>query len=483
MMAVTEISRSLQERDGSTGSPAPRLPSRPKARYGLGFWLAAAAFLTAMAFSTIPTPLYVVYQQRDHASSFVVTVVFAVYAVGVITSLLLAGHVSDWVGRRRVLIPALAIEVLAAVIFLVWAALPGLIVARFVSGLGIGMITATATAQLRDLHARSHPDAGTGRFEAVSTAANLGGLGVGTLVSGTLAQFVGAPLVVPFAVFAGLLVLSIAGMGLVPETARRPDVHQRYRPQHVSFGHGERATTIMGGTGAFVGFAVFGLFTSLAPGFVGATLHDPSHLLAGVVPFVTFAAAALAQTATGRLSSRTRMVSGVVAQAAGLVAVAAAMQEANLAAFLVGGALAGAGAGVVFKAALAAFVGGAEPAKRGEAASSLFVLAYLGLIIPVLGVGTATLFVSAQTAMLFFAGVLVIVLGVVGSFALGRPSGPAPAGGTPSHEGTSRHSEGSSARRQGDSARSHLAPRIGAQHTDRRSRRAQREHLDRCSTR
>ena len=111
----------------------------------------------------------------------------------------LAGHVSDWMGRRRVLIPALAIEVLAAVLFLVWPALPGLIVARFVSGLGIGMITASATAYLRDLHALGRPGAGAGRFEVVSTAANLGGLGVGTLVSGALAQFVRSPLAVPYA--------------------------------------------------------------------------------------------------------------------------------------------------------------------------------------------------------------------------------------------------------------------------------------------
>jgi MFS family permease len=86
---------------------------------GVGFWLISEAFLTAMAFSTVPTPLYPLYQQRDGFSSFTVTVVFAAYAVGVVTSLLLLGHVSDWVGRRRVLIPALGLEVLAAALFLV----------------------------------------------------------------------------------------------------------------------------------------------------------------------------------------------------------------------------------------------------------------------------------------------------------------------------------------------------------------------------
>jgi MFS family permease len=422
LMTIAELSRPSQEATGQVGPDGPAAADPHEARYGSGFWLAAGAFLTAMAFSTIPTPLYGLYQARDHFSSFVVTAVFAVYAVGVIASLLLAGHVSDWLGRRRVLVPALAVEVVAALVFLVWPALPGLIVARFVSGLGIGMITATATAHLRDLNAR-HPGGGTGRFEVVSTAANLGGLGVGTLVSGALARYVSPPLVVPYAVLAGLLLAAIVGLAFVPETVRPPAVRPRYRPQRVSFDHGDRATTLMAGAGAFVGFAVFGLFTSLAPGFVNATLDHPSRLLAGVVPFIAFGAAALAQTATGRLGNKARMLGGIVALAAGLVFVAVAMEDPNLAAFLVGGGLAGAGAGVLFKGALAAFVGVAEPAQRGEAASSLFVIAYLGLIVPVLGIGISTLFLSAQTAMLFFTGALLVILVGIAALSL-RRSGP-----------------------------------------------------------
>jgi MFS family permease len=419
MTSVTDFARTTRatDRDGSgetsAGVPVPRPPS-----YGRGFWLAAGAFLTAMAFSTLPTPLYGLYQVRDHFSSFVVTVVFAVYALGVIASLVLAGHVSDWVGRRRVLVPALAVEVLAAVVFVAWPALPGLILARFVSGVGIGAITATATAYLRDLNARSRPDDGTGRFEVVSSAANLGGLGVGTLLSGALAGLVGSALVVPYGVFAGLLVVAIVGLRFVPETVVAPAVRPRYRPQRVSLSHGDRSTTVMAGAGAFVGFAVFGLFTSLAPAFVGATLGHPGLLLAGVVPFVAFGAAALFQMASGGLDPRTRVLGGVVAMAVGLVAVAVAMEDPDLALFLVGGGLAGGGAGVLFKAALAAFVGSAEPSQRGEAASSLFFVAYLGLIVPVVGVGVATLVVSAQTAMLLLAAALLVILAVVAGLAV-----------------------------------------------------------------
>ena len=75
----------------------------------------AVAFTVAMAFTTVPTPLWSLYAQRDRFSSLTVTVVFAVYAVAVAFSLFVAGHVSDWYGRRRVLMPALALEVVAAV--------------------------------------------------------------------------------------------------------------------------------------------------------------------------------------------------------------------------------------------------------------------------------------------------------------------------------------------------------------------------------
>jgi MFS family permease len=136
-------------------------PSRAS-RDGFGFWAVAVAFAIVMAFTTVPTPLWSLYAQRDHLSSFTVTIVFAAYALAVALSLFLAGHLSDWHGRRRVLMPALALNVLAAVVFLLWPEVPGLLLARVLSGLGIGAVTATATAWLADLGAR-HRRLGGGR--------------------------------------------------------------------------------------------------------------------------------------------------------------------------------------------------------------------------------------------------------------------------------------------------------------------------------
>src|SRR5580693_5151038 len=110
-------------------------------RHSAAFWVVAAAFCVNLAFSAVPTPLYVIYQQRDHFSTLMITVVYAVYAIGVIASLLLGGHVSDWVGRRRVLVPALAVNALSAVLFIAFPSLAGLIIARVVSGVSIGLTT------------------------------------------------------------------------------------------------------------------------------------------------------------------------------------------------------------------------------------------------------------------------------------------------------------------------------------------------------
>jgi MFS family permease len=377
--------------------PAAHEAPRGSARHGLGFWLIAAVFLTALAFSTVPAPLYPLYQRQDGFSAFTVTIVFAVYAVGVITALVLAGHISDWTGRKRIVLPALAIEIVAAVLFLTWTTLPGLIVARFLTGVGVGLITATATAYLLELHSAHRPRAGRGRFEIVSSAANLGGLGVGTLVSGALAQFVTAPLRTPYVVFLILLALGVVAVASVPETVIAPAVRPRYRPQRPRIGAGDRVAYLVAAAGTFATFAVYGLFTSLAPGFVAGALHHPSRLLAGVVAFLVFGAGVTSQAVTGALAPRRRFAIGLVAQAAGMLV-------------LGGGVIAGAGSGLLFKTAVGTVAAAAEPAVRGEALAGLFLIGYAGLILPVLGIGVATQFVTVTTAMLGFTGLLLVLL-------------------------------------------------------------------------
>ncbi|GAB7037150.1 MULTISPECIES: MFS transporter [Catenuloplanes] len=374
---------------------------------GGGFWLTAYAFAIMMAFSAAPTPLYVIYQQRDGFGPFMVTAIFAVYAVGVVLSVFGGGHVSDWLGRRRVLIWALSISIASGLLFFL-PGLAALLAGRFLSGIGVGLLTSTATAFLMELHLADRPAADRRRADLVATAANIGGIGLGPLLAGLLAEFVPYPLVVPFVVFEILLVIALLGVLAAPETVTRR--HLPWRPQRVSVPAGDRGRYVAACLTAFASFAIFGLFTSLAPGFLVGVLGERSHAVAGLVTFSVFAAGVAGQLAMLRLSLQGALSAGFAALAVGLSALIAGIWLPAFAAFLAGGLLTGVGAGAAFKGAVATTLTLAEPHARGEALAGLFLIGYLGLALPVLGLGLAAQRWDPRAAVLLFAAGLTLLL-------------------------------------------------------------------------
>lgn len=228
--------------------------------------------------------------------------------------------------------------------------------------------------------------------------------------------------------FAVLLLLAVIAVGLTPETVQARFDRPAWRPQRIST-LGDRTPYLTAAASASSAFAILGLFTALAPGFVGGTLHHPSRLLAGVTLFAIFAAATVSQAATGGLRPGVRAAIGLVPTAVGLVMVAAGMGTANLALFLVGGAVAGAGAGVLVKSGVGSVAAMAAPAVRGEALAGLFLFAYIGMIVPVIGMGIATEYVTSTTAMYWFTALLIAFLAAIATLQVSarhrQPSGPA----------------------------------------------------------
>jgi MFS family permease len=384
----------------------PRIPIR----YSLGFWAVAFAFTALMAFTTAPTPLWSLFARRDGFSSLTITLVFAVYAVAVAVSLVLAGHLSDVYGRRRLLVPALALNVVAALVFVTWPALPGLLVARILSGLGVGAATATATVWLAELDAGRRPDAPAHRAQIISTAANLGGLGLGALIAGVLAQWVGHALTVPFLTLASALVVGMLVVALAPETRVPPEPRPRYRPQRISVPPQSRGRFFAAATAVAITFAIFGLITSLAPSFLAGTLHQPSHALAGAVSFAMFAAAALTQTLTGPRTPHQLLAGAIPALLTGvaLLTLAVWVPSPSFGIFLAGDLIAGAGAGLMFKGAIGTVTEISLPERRAEAVAGFFLAAYLGLAGPVIGLGALTQIASTRVSLLVFAGLLAL---------------------------------------------------------------------------
>ena len=376
-----------------------------------GFWMVAYAFAVLMAFSAVPTPLYVLYARRDHFSSLTSTLIYAAYALGVIGSLFLLGHVSDWVGRRRVLLPAIVASMASGVIFIVWQSVPSLVIARILSGVAVGMVTGTATAHLGELHAASPPrplaaprPAGSRGGEPRGHRARPARLRPPRAVRGA-----SAPRAVP-----GLRRTPPRGGGGRGARAGDGGPPARARcvpaPAHRGAAREVRGQFAAAAIGGLVTFAVLGLFTSLAPAFLAGTLHDSSHAVAGAVAFGVFAAAATAQIALLRLGVRSTLAVGIALLPIGLGVLSAATWFADLPAFVVGGIVTGAGAGLVFKGVLATSMGLAPHHARAEVLAGLFLASYIGLSVPIVILGIAGQYVSTRAETAVFAAAVTLAV-------------------------------------------------------------------------
>ena len=410
--------------------------------------MVAFAFLAVMAFSAVPSPLYGLYRARDHFSLFMITVVYAVYAVGVLGSLLLAGHLSDWYGRRRLLLPALGLAMVRAIVFLVSESLGGLVVGRLLNGIAIGVVVSTATAYLTELDAVARPRATPRRAQLTAAAIPVGAIGLGALVAGILAEWVAHPLTVPYLVLLAALLLGTIGVALSPETRDGPTPRPRYRPQRVSVPPAERSRFFAAALSAFMAFATQGLFTGLAAVFLVITLHHPSHALAGAVLGAMYASAVTAQILTSAWSVTHEFEAGMTAMVAGLglAVLAVWLHPPSLALFIAAGALIGAGAGVIFRGAIGTVMSIAPPDRKAESLAGMFVATFVGISLPVVGAGiTLSRHVSPQDTLLGFAivvsaGIAVSAVKLVGRTSTRAGAGPTPAGpGADSLDGKPGH--------------------------------------------
>ncbi|MCU1670231.1 MAG: transporter [Blastococcus sp.] len=378
-------------------SVTPVMPRRRAAPRRVAFWLVAAAFSLTMLGTTLPTPLYVLYQQDMGLTALTVTVIFAVYAAGVLAALLVFGPLSDQVGRRRALLLGLGFAALSPVAFLLAHGLPLLVVGRLLSGLSAGIFTGTATAALVDL-------AGEGRRQRatlVATAVNMGGLGLGPLTAGLLAQLAPQPLRVPYGVDLGLVLLAILAVWAMPETSAVSG-HPRLRISRPDLPPQVRPVFVRAAIAGFAGFAVLSLFTAVAPSFLLRLLHQDNHIASGAVVFTVFAASTVGQIALARRFRRWAPAAGCAVLIVGMGLLAAGLAVESLTLVLASAVVAGLGQGLCLGSGLEAINAQAPPERRGAVDSSFFMVMYLGISLPVIGEGIAETRLGLHTAGIVF---------------------------------------------------------------------------------
>ncbi|WP_406146670.1 MFS transporter [Streptomyces sp. NBC_01012] len=390
----------------------------PNSRGWIPCYLSGMVFAVCMAGTTLPTPLYGLYQDKLGFSELTVTVVYAVYAFGVIGVLLLAGNASDALGRRPVLLWGLVFAAASAVCFLCADALGWLFVGRLLSGLSAGLFTGAATAYVMELAPRK----GSSRASFVATAANMGGLGCGPLLAGILAQYAPWPLHLPFIAHLALVAVSAALLIGLRETVAERRPLRTVRPQRPGLPPQVRAVFGPAALASFVGFALFGVFTSVSPAFLSEYLDVDDHAVSGLVVALAFFASVAGQSTVGRIGEQRSLPLGCVGLLAGLALLAGALQWQLLPLVVLSALLGGAGQGLAFRAALSQ-VAAASPADgRAAVISTLFVVAYAGISLPVIGVGILSSPLGLQDAGLVFIACMAVLVICAGVYLLRRPA-------------------------------------------------------------
>ncbi|MFE1291338.1 MFS transporter [Streptomyces sp. NPDC058751] len=379
--------------------------------------LSGAVFAVCMAGTTLPTPLYGLYREKFGFSELTVTVVYAVYAFGVMGVLLLAGNASDTVGRRPVLLWGLGFAAASALCFLAATGLGWLYAGRLMSGLSAGLFTGAATAYVMELA----PPGGTARATFVATAANMGGLGCGPLLAGLLAQYAPWPLYLPFAVHLALVALSAAVLPRLPETVRERRPLSTVRPQRPGLPPQVRPVFTPPAIAAFVGFALFGVFTSVSPAFLAESLDVTDHAVSGLVVALAFFASTAGQLAVGRVGAGRSLPLGCAALLAGLALLAGALRWDLMVLVVLSAVVGGGGQGLAFRGALATVARASPEQQRAAVISTLFVVAYAGISVPVIGVGLLVGPIGLEGAGLVFIACMAVLVSVAGVYLLRRP--------------------------------------------------------------
>ena len=385
----------------------------------VAFALQVSILVLFLASSSAPTPLYAIYEATWGFSPITVTVVFGVYALAVLTSLLTVGSLSDHVGRRPVLLAAIVTQAAAMLVFATAGGVPALLVARVVQGLATGAAIGALGAGLIDLQKT--------RGTIANGVAPVLGTATGALVSSVLVQYLPAPTHLVYLVIFTVLLAQAAGIVLMAETATpRPGALASLRPE-VSLPAGARRPFLLAAPVLIAAWALAGFYLSLGPTLAGLVVGSHSVVLGGLAVFALAGSGGLTVLLSRSTPPQKVMLLGTVALVAGVGVTLFAIDHRSAIAFFAGTALAGVGFGAGFQGGLRTVLPFAALHQRAGVLSTIYVLCFLAMGLPAVVAGVLVTHVGVLTAAREYGAVVMILaaMALVG-MAARRPD-PTPA--------------------------------------------------------
>jgi MFS family permease len=393
----------------STTVPVPTFPAGVRRLPRAAAFVAVIAIMVLFqAASSALTPLFVIYQRLWGFSSAIITLVFAVFVVGLLAALLTLGALSDYVGRRPVLLTSLALQAVALVLFLTATDVAALLIARAVQGVATGMVLPTLGAMLVDF---DPPDA-PGRATIASGVVPIGGLAVGSLGCGALAQYAPDPAHLVWAMLLGATAIAlIVALTFAESSPGRSGVLRSFVPR-LGIPRLLRSDVLALVPVIVASWALGGLYLSLGPSAAATVFGIADHFVGGLVATLLCGAGAVTAFTLRRSSDIVVRRSSAALLAIGTAVTLLGTITGSVMAAVVGTVVAGIGygaAGLATFGQIATLAEPVDPAERGELFAVAYAVAYLSFSLPALGAGYLTTLVSLRDTVLVYAGVVILV--------------------------------------------------------------------------
>jgi MFS family permease len=383
---------------------------------GTSFLFVAMATLVLFMGATIPTPLYGLYQEVFSLSSVSITLIYAAYAIAVVPSLFIFGPLGDQIGRRRILLIAVIVTI-GGTILLGTARSPAwLIAGRVGQGIGVGAASGNATAALVELE----PGGNTKRAAQAAGMALFGGLGLGPLFAGFMAEYLPEPTVLVYALEFALLIVALILLSRVGEGGQ-PRKRDRIRMHRPTLPPAKGAFAAASLASALV-FAMAGLYFSLAPSYVREILHTSSIALGGAIAAIMVFSSLVTELVLWNRPSVRMVIGGLFALMAGLSLIVFARYASSIEVLVGATVVSGAGFGATFQGAVSIINRIAPSEHRGDTTSSFYAVSYLALGVPIIILGLLTQSYNLLAAVQDFvlAVIVIAVADIIWIYLLGR---------------------------------------------------------------
>jgi predicted MFS family arabinose efflux permease len=369
--------------------------------------MAAFSFVSAatvVGSSSAATPLYRLYQESMHLTPLMITLVFAVYAISLLAALLTVGGLSDYIGRRPLILAGLLINAVATMLFSYATDVGDLLLARAVQGLCVGASTTTLGAAILDSDRKRGP--------LLNSVSAFVGLMVGALGAGLLVTFAPDPFHLVYEVLFAITVLLIVLLWFMPETVSRKSGALASLKPNLRVPPQSRAALLLVAPATIASWALGGFYLSLMPTIVAVTMGVSAPWVGGVVVAVLMLSGALSVGALRHLPARRLLLIGTFTLSIGVAVTLLGIQQHSTVALFLGTAIAGIGFGASFAGVLSTLLPTAEAHQRAGLLATFYVISYLAFSLPALAAGVSVPLVGLAVVAYVY-GAVVIVLAVI----------------------------------------------------------------------